>query len=65
MLPAPALFLILFLFLLVFRCVAALRSGLIKRAAGIILVCRLLLTSALQAEGFGLGVWDFAAFWPR
>ena len=46
--------------LLVLRCVAAHRSGCIKRAAAFILVCRLLLPPALQA-GANAG----AAFWPR
>ena len=41
---------------LVLRCVAAHRSGCIKRAAAFILVCRLLLPPALQAD---------AAFWSR
>ena len=36
---------------LVLRCVAAHRSGCIKRAAAFILVCRLLLPPALQADG--------------
>ena len=36
--------------LLVLRCVAAHRSGCIKRAAAFILVCRLLLPPALQAD---------------
>ena len=35
---------------LVLRCVAAYRSGCIKRAAAFILVCRLLLPPALQAD---------------
>ena len=35
---------------LVLRCVAAHRSGCIKRAAALILVCRLLLPPALQAD---------------
>ena len=35
---------------LVLRCVAAHRSGCIKRAAAFILVCRLLLPPALQAD---------------
>ena len=35
---------------LVFRCIAAHRSGCIKRAAVFILVCRLLLPPALQAD---------------
>ena len=42
--------------LLVLRCVAAHRSGCIKRAAAFILVCRLLLPPALQAD---------ATFWTR
>ena len=42
--------------LLVLRCVAAHRSGCIKRAAAFILVCRLLLPPALQAD---------ATFWSR
>ena len=41
---------------LVLRCVAAHRSGCIKRAAAFILVCRLLLPPALQAD---------ATFWTR
>ena len=41
---------------LVLRCVAAHRSGCIKRAAAFILVCRLLLPPALQAD---------ATFWSR
>ena len=36
--------------LLVLRCVAAHRSGCIKRAAAFIVVCRLLLPPALQAD---------------
>ena len=36
--------------LLVLRCVAAHRSGCMKRAAAFILVCRLLLPPALQAD---------------
>ena len=42
--------------LLVLRCVAAHRSGCIKRAAAFILVCRLLLPPALQAD---------ATFWSQ
>ena len=42
--------------LLILRCVAAHRSGCIKRAAAFILVCRLLLPPALQAD---------ATFWSR
>ena len=42
--------------LLVLRCVAAHRSGCIKRAAAFILVCRLLLPPALQAD---------PTFWTR
>ena len=41
---------------LVLRCVAAHRSGCIKHAAAFILVCRLLLPPALQAD---------ATFWTR
>ena len=41
---------------LLLRCVAAHRSGCIKRAAAFILVCRLLLPPALQAD---------ATFWTR
>ena len=42
--------------LLVLRCVAAHRSGCMKRAAAFIVVCRLLLPPALQAD---------ATFWSR
>ncbi len=41
---------------LVLRCVAAHRSGCVKRAAAFILVCRLLLPPALQAD---------PTFWSR
>jgi hypothetical protein len=41
---------------LIFKCVAAHRSGCIKRAAAFILVCRLLLPPALQED---------LAFWSR